>query len=163
MSIWTSKQFAPFVVTPAEIECDTAPKMDTPPIDGIENDSAIINELRNDDKYLFSMVLSPIALFAQQHKPKQSFIVLADLLTAFITNDLMTISFVNKQCVKLLRQVWEQVRAYSIRLCQIDCIFSNKKQKNCIFTWFFFCVDDFGPSGRYHSNGRRQLQTIRDR
>lgn len=116
VSIWTSKQLAPFVVTPAENDDDTEQQsqMDrssgaTAADGGDENDSAVINEHRLDGNYLFSMVLSPAALLAQQHKPAQSFMVLADLLTVLVKNDLMTISFINKQCVKLLRQEWEQV------------------------------------------------------
>lgn len=111
VSMWMCKQFAPFVVTPPENECDTEPIADTGEASA-ESDSAIINEFHVDGNYLFSMVLSPAALLAQQHKPKQSFIVLAELLTALIKNDLMTISFINKQCVNLLRQEWEQVSAF---------------------------------------------------
>lgn len=111
VSMWMGKQFAPFVVTPAESECDAKPTADTGEA-GAESDSAIMNECRVDGNYLFSMVLSPAALLAQQYKPKQSFIVLAELLTALIKNDLMTISFINTQCVKLLRQEWEQVSAF---------------------------------------------------
>lgn len=100
-------------MTPAENDGDTT----EPPTSaaettggGSENDSAITNEHRQDANYLFSMILSPAALLAQQYRPKQSFVVLADVLTALIESDLMTISFVNKQCVKLLRQEWVQVR-----------------------------------------------------
>lgn len=112
VSIWTSKQFASFVVTPAENDDDAEQPTSAAESTGggSENDSAIAKELRHDANYLFSMILSPAALLAQQYRPKQSFIVLADVLTALIESDLMTISFVNKQCVKLLRQEWVQVR-----------------------------------------------------
>lgn len=113
-------------MTPAETDSDTEPKTDPNEAgaNGAENDSALINECRIDSNYLFSMVLSPAALLAQQHRHKHSFLVLADLLTALIKNDLMTISFINQQCVKLLRQEWDQVSACCIRFAKrigIEC------------------------------------------
>lgn len=110
ISLWTCKQFAPFVVTSLENENDGETKTDIHSSEAdSENDLAIINECRHDGNYLFSMLLTPAAVLAQQHRPRQSFIILADLLTALIKNDLMTISFINKQCVKLLRHEWAQV------------------------------------------------------
>lgn len=143
VSMWVGKPFAPFVVTPAENECDAEPTADTGEV-GAESDSAINNECRVDGNYLFSMVLSPAALLAQQHKPKQSFIVLAELLTALIKNDLMTISFINKQCVKLLRQEWEQVSAFDLHEpcamsnCRMNFTVENEQKKKLLAKYVLF-------------------------
>lgn len=62
-----------------------------------------------DTNYLFSFVLSPVYVFAQQNKPLTSFERLATLITQLIKNRLMSIAFLNEQSLKLMHIDWNQV------------------------------------------------------
>lgn len=76
--------------------------------------------------YLFAQILSPANVFAQQLKPRESFAALANVITALIKNNLMTINFVNDQSVKLLRQEWNQVINITLHFTILDVVLSIK-------------------------------------
>lgn len=59
--------------------------------------------------YLFSLILSPVNVFAQQLKPRNSFEKLANIITMLIKNRLMSLAFLNEQCMQLLHMEWHQV------------------------------------------------------
>lgn len=69
-----------------------------------------IKDVRKSMNYIFSMLLTPGMVFLQQGQPKQSFEVLGKCITELINSGLVTVNFINEQCVKLLREEWEQVR-----------------------------------------------------
>lgn len=113
ISLWKCKQFAVFIRPPStakpselineseDLDCDTQ----------LNSEDQSKKPKIIDTNYVFSMILSPVYVFAQQYKPQASFDKLAELMTNLIKNGLMSIEFVNEQSMKLLRGdlEWNQV------------------------------------------------------
>lgn len=104
VSLWQCKQFAVFVRPPTSVNVTQSQD------DASNSDD---NQLKRakpiDTNYLFSSVLSPVYLFAQQNRPAASFDKLAILLTQLIKCGLMNVAFLNEQSMKLLHMKWHQV------------------------------------------------------
>lgn len=62
------------------------------------------------------MILSPVCVFAQQNKPPATFDKLAQLITKLIKTGLMSMAFLNEQCMKLMHIEWNQVRIVYLSL-----------------------------------------------
>lgn len=86
--------------------------------DGIKD-----GENSNDEKPFFGALLSSSGLMMQQHKSQKTFDLLANLLTALVKNNLINLSFINSQCVSLLRHEWNQVIFLPF--------YAVTKEKNC--------------------------------
>lgn len=142
INLWRSEQFAMFVRVPMAIT-PTSTSASTTSISEHQNrnigancndDNSIENQSKKsrliDTNYLFSMILSPLHILMQQNKSSSSgsFECLAQFVAELIKNHLMTISFVNDQCLKLLKMDWEpntlKLLAKTIQRIIDDC-------KNC--------------------------------
>lgn len=66
-------------------------------------------DLITDDIYIFSSLLTPLNLISLEGKMKVTFTTFANVITALVKDKLVTLSFINNQCVSLLRQEWDQV------------------------------------------------------
>lgn len=113
IGLWKSKQFAIFVRPPVTTESqlemqDNENRMNIS-VDQTKKSKSI------DTIYLFAMVLSPVCVFAQQNRPSATFDKLALLITALIKNSLMSVAFLNEQCMKLMHHQWNQVFSSSIQ------------------------------------------------
>lgn len=142
INLWRSEQFAMFVRVPTTTATAAAAAASISSgsehldrnIAGNRNDDNNINTIDsvenqskkarlNDTNYLFSMILSPLHILMQQHKSTStassssasgSFDCLAQFVAELIKNQLMTISFVNDQCLKLLKMEWESATLKSL-------------------------------------------------
>lgn len=122
IKLWKCKQFAVFVrpktITMSTSESTEHQNSDTQPNstddgDDDDDDDASMKPKLIDSNYLFSLVFSPVYVFAQQNKPATSFDKLANLMTKLIKNGLMSIAFLNEQSMNLMQQwnhsEWNQV------------------------------------------------------
>lgn len=109
IKLWQLKAFTLFVQPPSILsQCD-AIKLPDNQIDIASNIVQSKKSKPYDTNYLFSYILSAVNVWVQQHKHRIHFEKLADLITALIKNRLMTLAFLNEQCMKLLHLEWEKV------------------------------------------------------
>lgn len=124
IKLWQLKQFTLFVQAPMP-----SPSIQLQqPNDTTPEPEPMKKHKIYDTSYLFSIILSPVMVYAQQTNARISFEKLADLITMLIKNSLMTLPFLNEQCMKLLHIEWEQVII-------IDLLFQFS---NFIFPIFLF-------------------------
>lgn len=115
ISLWKCKQFVVFVRPPtaaaAAAAVPAANESETQDSDTQTNSAE--DQLKKakpiDTNYLFSMILSPVYVFAQQNKSPASFDKLAQFITKLIKSGLMNVAFLNEQTMKLLHLEWNQV------------------------------------------------------
>lgn len=109
ISLWKCKQFVVFVrpppPSPAANESET--RDSEIQSDSVEDQSKKPKPI--DTNYLFSMILSPVYVFAQQNKSPTTFDKLAEFIAKLIKNDLMNVAFLNEQGMKLMHLEWNQV------------------------------------------------------
>lgn len=108
ISLWKCKQFTVFVRPPIEAQTNESETQDYDTQSNLNVDQSKKPKLI-DTNYLFSMVLSPVYIFTQQHKSQASFDKLAQFMTKLIKSGLMSIEFLNEQYMKLLHLIWEEV------------------------------------------------------
>lgn len=135
IKLWKSKQFELFVCN--HVTATESQDLFT------ENESGSGKPTKSrsmQNNYLFGLVLSPVYIFAQQNKARASFEKLAELITQLIKNRLMTVAFVNEQCMSLLRLEWNQVllfmQANLAEKRQQKTSFKSNKFSFCFFHFF---------------------------
>lgn len=101
VTFWKSDKLAAFVTVPVEVEVESEP----PGLTDAKKDKQKLNT----SLYIFADILAPVFVHAQMLKPKKSFEILGNFLVQLLKSHLVTISFLNGQCVKLLRHEWEHV------------------------------------------------------
>lgn len=142
IKFWKHEKFSQYTIPPTDSDANTVEvrpveqqvleqqTKEEQQLDDIVSKTLTIQEMKDFKKpmnYIFSMLLTPGMVFLQYHRPKQSFEVLGKCITELINNRLVNIHFINEQCVKLLREEWEQV-----------CIFHCFITEFCDM-FFFFC------------------------
>ena len=142
VAVWKHEKLSPFVVEPAEYETETEERSAT--------DENHDRRVRNNG-YIFADFLCPVSVYSQRSKPKKSFEILGCVFVELIKSKLITISYLNWLCVKLLRQEWEQVsyklaptglrpfhnKSFSLNclLCSPQRICSRNWQRQCNRYW----------------------------
>lgn len=119
INLWRSEQFSMFVRVPTTATTaavSATSGQDHSDDNNINSTDSIEKKPKlNDTNYLFAMILSPLHMLMLQHKSTSSssattsgsFDCLAQFVAELIKNHLMTISFLNDQCLKLLKMEWE--------------------------------------------------------
>lgn len=97
--VWKSKSIEQFVQYKVSNECKEMSA------EQMENKIDLITE----DIYIFAMLLTPLNLVMLVGKSKGTFTTFANVITALVKDKLVTISFINNQCICLLRKEWDQV------------------------------------------------------
>ncbi|XP_055295120.1 protein disks lost [Sitodiplosis mosellana] len=119
ISLWQSKQFAVFVRPPTTTTTTTTTTAGHSESQDSDTQANVTEDQSKktksfDPMYLFAMVLSPVCIFAQQYRPPVTFDKLALLITKLIKNGLMSVAFLNEQCMKLMHHQWNQATLKSI-------------------------------------------------
>lgn len=123
IKLWKLKQFTLFVQPPSKSQTtqsdiiesqdnQTKVTSDTVVDAAVDKDPSIIDAKPlkpSDSTYLFSVILSPVNVYAQQAKPRIHYEKLADLIIMLIKNRLMSLAFLNEQCMNLLHMQWDPV------------------------------------------------------
>lgn len=156
ITLWKCEQFAIFARAPAARTQPTTETGDRAQLQD-ENYGGGVGSATQDDSidsqsnkpkpidtnYLFSMLFSPLHIFMQQHKAPSSFECLARFTVELIRHQLMTISFLNEQCLKLLKMEWDttalKLLAKTIRRIIDDCKHSADIRDNDHENEAFFC------------------------
>lgn len=101
MDLWKCDKLSCFAVAPIEVENDDEPKSDT--------SKDALAQRKINTNYIFADVLTPLFVQSQLSASKQSWDVLSVLIIQLLKNKLMTINYLSRQCVKLLRYEWSHV------------------------------------------------------
>lgn len=139
LNLWKCDQLLLFVAVPVEN-------------DNTENEMAQSKVYTN---YIFADILSPLFIYSQQFSSKQSWNALSNLIIQLLKNKFMTINYVTRQCVKLLRYEWAHVGFYLISTNQAHNSFYILINYKLILLPFFKynlgCLTKFGKHNAKNS------------
>lgn len=98
IDLWKCDKLTEYVSTPKESEPDILNTSDNSDLH-----DALVRRKPNSSNYIFSDILAPCYIHSLQLTTKQVWDLFGKFICQLIKNNLMTINYLNGQCVKLLR------------------------------------------------------------